>query len=77
MADPTKPEKHLCGLEKQQPEAGLTQAAELEHTCLLTNSPQHVATWLPFVAKKWANFESPSQKQKTDARRLPSISSRR
>lgn len=41
-------EKHLCGLEKQQPEAGLTQAAELQHTCFLANKSRRVANLAAF-----------------------------
>lgn len=47
VADPTKPEKHLCGLEKRQAEAGLTQAAKLEQTCFYLTSP-HAPQHGPF-----------------------------
>lgn len=70
VADPTKPEKHLCGLEKQQPEAGLTQAAELEHTCFLTNKSPRAAARLLFVANGGLTFTHPGQK--TQGGRLPS-----
>lgn len=62
VAEPTKPEKHLCGLEKQQPEAGLTQAAQLQRTCFLTNKSPRAAARLLFVANSGLTFTVPGCK---------------